>query len=172
MRTESLFLLILLHGPLGVFAQYENEPDGFRGLTWNSHPPANFVLIDVRGELRQYENPNEDLSIGNFKLEEVSYFFHRNWGLVSGFVHLEFRQCLAFYNLVEMKFGSPTDGSTYKHDSYYSQSDWAGSKTNLTFIGGKEECLLSYRDQEYVLRSEIEAKKKEAEDLQDALDDL
>lgn len=189
MRIGKWHLLILFLAPSSVLGQYDNEPDGFRGLTWNSRPPGDFFLNPTESfldeDIEYFENPHEKLSLGRFPIVSVIYDFHRKWGLVSGALHFS-RNCDAIYELVETKFGKPTERPVWEVLGITSSNlSWKGSKTKLVFssdslpissdilsfssgILSHDLCSLRYFDTEHLKRRETNRK----EDLQQSLDEL
>ncbi|MBP2662457.1 MAG: hypothetical protein H6Q71_405 [Firmicutes bacterium] len=78
----AIFLLVGVIFPITAFAEYSNEPDGFRDLTWGTKfatVSSQMVFLEsLPNDGRVYERPGDDLTMGQAKLTFIHYVFWRN----------------------------------------------------------------------------------------------
>jgi hypothetical protein len=81
-KTIGLLIALLL---LSVSVQAGTDPnrwDGFRGLKWGTNikniNDPNMIIVEDNNDSRFYRRLNDKLSIGDAKLESISYGFYKD----------------------------------------------------------------------------------------------
>lgn len=106
------FLFVLL--PIRLFA-FQNDPDGFRGIKWETNISTLKDMIYVKteayssapsaGEIKGYARKNDELKLGGAKLDSILYCF---WQGRFCNVLISFTGSTNFYGIkdaCEIKFG-------------------------------------------------------------------
>lgn len=145
MRKTLLLLFTLLCVAFFVspaFAEMKNELDNFRGVPWRMAPPRSkknqWGLVEyapIAGPFQKvYERKNEKLHLGDAKIVEVHYFFHRNLGFASVDIRARGQENYELMRKVCIKnWGKPDKDVrrvNKKYDTDVKETVWVGK--NLT----------------------------------------
>jgi hypothetical protein len=136
-------VLVFLIGALSAHA-YENEPKEFRGLPWGTPilGLSDMVLVLDGGALKAYVRKDDDLTLGDAKLDRIHYIFYEGQFYC---VYVQFTGATNFNEvhsaLVEWHGPGEESSSTEKHYS------WSGRATSLTlnYNGSTTKGELGYK---------------------------
>lgn len=126
-----VFVLVVL-SPQLILA-FENEPDGFRGITWGTHinqlKDLEFVKIDEKTGISLYKKKKENLTIGNAKLDVIYYGFYDDK------FYAVIAQTLFFTDFEELKKACFENfGKGKQPRLYYDEYFWDGEKAKISLI--------------------------------------
>lgn len=154
----GLLLTVVLSVMFSAVAfAYENEPDDFRGIKWDTNieklPDMELVLDG--GDLKAYSRKGETMKLGEAGLSALHYIFYKDHFYC---VHIEFKGLENFNKIKDVLFktyGQP-EGTQY----YDRRFAWPGERASITLefdvsIGQGE---LGYKflpiDQEIILEED------------------
>ena len=156
----GLLLAVILSVMFSVLAfAYDNEPDDFRGIKWDTNIeklPDMEIVLDG-GDLKAYSRKGEKMKLGEAELSALHYIFYKDHFYC---VHIEFKGLENFNKIKDVLFktyGQP-EGTHY----YDTRFAWPGEKASITLefdvsIGRGE---LGYKflpiDREIILEEENE----------------
>ncbi len=107
---------------------FQNEPDGFRGIKWETDITTlpNMTYVGDGLGLKLYKKSNEEMKLGSAKIDTLLYTFWR--GKLSGvLIQVEgLQNCNALRDVVFERFGEGVKENQYIEDYY-----WSGK---ITFI--------------------------------------
>jgi hypothetical protein len=139
---------------------YDNEPDDFRGIKWDTHieklPDMELVLDG--GDLKAYARKGESMKLEDAELSAVHYIFYKERFYC---VHIEFKGLQNFNKIKDVLFktyGQP-EGTQY----YDTRFAWPGEDASITlgFDVSTGEGELGYKflpiDQEVMMDEESRA---------------
>lgn len=128
---SSIVVLMLIAFSSVAFARtYQNEPDGFRGITWGTDFETvkdQFILVDTDssyGGLQFYTRVNDEMTIGSASLESVNYVFWQNKFAFSSIGLKSYKNWTGVQNALESKFGNG-----FQPNDYISNYYWLGDIT-------------------------------------------
>jgi hypothetical protein len=127
LRSSIFILVLILTQPAS--GSFQNEPDDFRGIKWGkeSYELQGFTKVSTQGSLDYYTKNNEEMTIGDARLEMVIYVFYEN--KFCGAV-LNFKSPPNFKILKTMLFDRYGKGR--QPNKYAEQYRWSGKKVIVT----------------------------------------
>lgn len=151
LRLFTATLLALLLGSSGF--SFQNEPEGFRGLTWGAPPTEDMVgirprtiearLLEKEGvvfedkfDLHCYRRKNDKMSIGRVNLDGIYYLFYFRRFME---VVIITNYSDALKDIVELKFGEGEyrgrEEYSYTEKLIYGSEEWVwqGEITTIIF---------------------------------------
>jgi len=131
---KNAFILIFFLSLLfSVSFAFENEPEGFRDITWGSDikdlKDMEFVRLDPKTGIKLYQKKKDNLMIGNAKLDAIYYGFYNDK------FYVVIAQTLFFTDFEELKkacfeyFGKGEQPRLY-YDEYF----WDGERVKISLV--------------------------------------
>lgn len=137
----------------------QNEPEGFRGITWgtNYETLADSLVFartdESYGGINIYTRKDDDLKIGEATLERIQYgFWQGKFSDVTIFVD-GYNNWSAVHEALCSRFGS----SGYKNNRYIDYYVWYGDKSSVT-----SEYNKTLNKGRFIFTSEVISKQREA----------
>ena len=120
-----LVLLLVLAQPARAF---QNEPNDCRGIEWGteSHELKGFTKATTRSSLDYYTKKDEEMTIGDARLEMVVYLFFEK--KLCGAI-LNFKSSPNFQTIKAALFDQY--GKGYQANRYDEKYRWAGTNVNI-----------------------------------------
>lgn len=142
---------------------YENEPDGFRGIKWGtdiSEMKDMVVYGKLHDSTQMYERQNDEMQIGDAKIEHIFYLFWNNKLSTVMIVTKESANYFALREAVFAKFGRGAQKNQFIKDY-----KWHGSITKilLNYNQFTERGDLFFLSVEYLKKQEQKDKLKAKE---------
>jgi len=135
MRSKHVIFLIAVLLAAHATSAFDNEPDGFRGIAWQSAfedfaDEMKFESESGDGEHISYLRDNDKMFIGEIPLKRVEYNY---WNGRFSRVHLEAfgSGCDSLFDAFVDRFGKPR---TPIETGQNRVGIWTGLKTHITFI--------------------------------------
>ena len=159
----GLLLTVVLSVMLSTVAfAYDNEPDDFRGIKWDTDIDklSDMELVLDGGDLKAYSRKGENMKLEDAQLSAVHYIFYKGRFYC---VHIEFKGLENFNKIKDVLFktyGQP-EGTQY----YDKRFAWSGENASITldFDGSIGRGELGYKylpiDQEVILDEKSQAAK-------------
>lgn len=133
----SVVALIVLALSLGVFA-FQNEPDGFRGLKWGDPPTEDMAYWELVVGLDLYILPGEKLSLGEAKLEIITYCFYEDRFMEVNLHFLGLENYKLLMEICRTKFGKEVEHSA--SNLYWVSSQ---SEVSMDYLPSKNQGVLT-----------------------------
>jgi len=132
MRSKHVIFLIAVLLAAHATSAFDNEPDGFRGIAWQSAfedfaDEMKFESESGDGEHISYLRDNDKMFIGEIPLKRVKYNY---WNGRFSYVSLQVSDsdCDSLIEAFVDRFGQPAIGQKRVRI-------WTGLKTRITFFG-------------------------------------
>ena len=111
-----------------VFA-YDNEPDDFRGIKWNTHIEklSDMEVVLDGGDLKAYTKKGEKMQLEEAKLSALHYIFYKDHFYC---VHVEFKGLDDFNKIKDVLF--KTYGEPEGTELYDKLFAWPGVSASIT----------------------------------------
>lgn len=171
MRSKHVIFLIAALLAAHATSAFDNEPDGFRGIAWQSAfedfaDEMKFESESGDGEYKVYLRDNDKMFIGEIPLERVDYKYWN--GRFSG-VHLtpSRSDCNSLFEAFVDRFGQP---HTHVKTGQYSAGFWGGLKTHITFLACRAiiSSVVIIKEQQQLREAAEAAAEAEAKALREA----
>jgi len=126
----GLMLTVVLFAMFSVVAfAYENEPDDFRGVKWdtNIEKLSDMEIVLDGGDLKAYTKKGENMKLEGAQLNALHYVFYKDHFYC---VHIEFKGLDEFNKIKDVLFktyGEP-EGTQY----YEKRFAWPGESASIT----------------------------------------
>lgn len=113
---------------------YKNEPDGFRGIKWETLPSSipNLKLIKTDGNYKEYIKTDDTLQIGKAKIEKITYSFYKDQ-LEKVIIEVKGKE--NFDYLKEISFEKFGQGTKKNENEWV----WEGNITSISLKYNNEE---------------------------------
>ncbi len=135
MRSKHVIFLIAALLAAHATSAFDNEPDGFRGIAWQSAfedfaDEMKFESESGDGEHISYLRDNDKMFIGEIPLKRLEYHY---WNGRFSRVYLKTSRsdCNSLFEAFVDRFGQP---HTHVKTGQYSAGIWKGLKTHITFL--------------------------------------
>jgi hypothetical protein len=131
---KKVFILIILLSLLSsVSYAFENEPEGFRGITWGTDikdlKDMEFVKVDPKSGIKLYQKKKDNLTIGDAKLDAIYYGFYNDK------FYLVIAQTMFFTDFEELKKACFENfGKGEQPRLYYDEYFWDGEKVKISLV--------------------------------------
>ena len=131
MKTElfASLIVILLVVPQATYA-FQNEPDGFRGIKWESNiesiPNMIFTSNGLPAGEKLYIRKNDKLKIGDAVLQNIFYIFYK--GKFLG-VYIGYKSFANFNRLKDTLFQQYGAGGQY--NEFLEKYHWRGKRVDI-----------------------------------------
>lgn len=126
----GLMLTVVLSAMFSVVVfAYENEPDDFRGIKWDTHIEklSDMEIVLDGGDLKAYTKKGEKMMLEGARLSALHYIFYKDHFYC---VHIEFKGLDDFNKIKDVLFkiyGEP-EGTQY----YDKRFVWPGESASIT----------------------------------------
>lgn len=132
-----LLVVLFLALSLGAFA-FQNEPQGFRGLEWGDPPTEDMAFWDLVEGLDLYILPGEKLSLGEAKLEIITYCFYEDRFMEVNLHFLGLNNYALLMGICRTTFGKEVEQSA--SDLYWVSSQ---SEVSMDYLSAKNQGVLT-----------------------------
>lgn len=135
-RYSGLLVLAVLFSLLGCGGSpAAGEPDNFRGIKWETDYStlSGFTQIARDGELIFYEKKNDPLEMGEIKLDQVIYGFHKG-RFYTAMIYFPTSAFPRMKDLMTRQLGEPT-----QPDQTPSKLVWDGPNVTVLLTSGSSD---------------------------------
>ena len=131
MKTLSMILLLVIV-PVAVIGQNLKVLDdkyGFRNVKFEMPLDSLKNLVETEtGALVIYKSTNEDLSMGAYTLDGISYCFYKGQLAVIVIHTKEYTNSMGFLKILQNAYGNGYQSNSYIEDYY-----WRGRKVTMSY---------------------------------------